>query len=234
MAVAAILSPVGAVSSAQAGVVKASPHGVAAVAPQSVASAARVPTIRVTPSTIMVGQRAMVGGRLPKVTSRTLFLQVRVGARWTNLPSSTRTTRSGYYAFRVFSRTPGTYLLRTLAPRVKIGKKVKAQSIGSARTVTVVAQIVSLSMPSTLTPTQSATATATFRPVRVGRPVSLQVFSNGAWETTALSWQSAIGTANFPVPAAMVAGTYQYRAVTAVSAGAPESGSTVHTVVVGP
>ena len=195
-------------------------RGVTAAAAQPAAAASRPPTILVTPSTAIGAETVKVTGKLPTVKSRPISIQRKVGTRWV-ASVRTKTTRTGSYAISLRAPAPGSYLVRTLAPRVRVAGRVRAQYVTSPRTLRVVAQAAALSMPATVAPGQTSTALATFRPVRAGRVVTLQVARSSGWVTVgAARTQSAIGTANLTVPAEEL-GAHIYRAVTAARAGAP-------------
>ena len=227
LAVLAMLSPLGVVSSADAAVAKASPSvlatsGFAAVAStsQAVSASGR---IRITPTTAMVGETFTMTGKLPNVKSRSVRLQQKFGTRWvTTTKVRTRTTRYGDYTLKFSAKASGSYTLRVWAPRARVAKKMRASYVSPSRRIsaTRVSQAAWLSMPTTMVQNTSATATMTFRPIRAGRQVALQVFQNGAWVNIAIGTQSATGTASLPVPAAPPS-TYQFRAITFFN-GAPE------------
>ena len=132
LAVAAMVSPMAAVSSAQA----ASPS--AAVAPQSQAAAVRTPPIRMSPQTAFPFQSVTVSGKLPRLKSRTLWLQRPVGATWVKTGFKVKTSRTGYYSFRLSASPAGKYTIRMMAPRVKLGGRVHARYVTGSRTLTVI------------------------------------------------------------------------------------------------
>ena len=140
LAVAAMVSPMAAVSSAQAAVANPTP----AVAPQSVApqSVASVSLIRMSPSVAAPFQKVVVSGRLPNRRSRTLWVQRKVGNTWVSTGFKTRTTSSGYYAFKLYGSSSGTYTItvRMMAPRIVVRGRVQAQYVTGSRTLHVVAR----------------------------------------------------------------------------------------------
>ena len=121
--------------------------------------------------------------------------------------------------------------MRTLAPRVTIARKVRAQYVSSAKALKVVAQTAALSIPATLVQAKTGTATLTFRPIRAGRAVALQVARSGVWTAVATGKQSAAGVASLTVRAGTPA-SYSYRAWTAAAAGAPAFASPTKTLKV--
>ena len=134
VAVAAMVSPVGLVSSAQAAVAPASPSASAS----STATAVRIPRIRMTPQTAHPFQSVTVSGKLPWLGSRTLWLQRKVGTQWVRTGFKVKTTRTGYYAFRISASGTGVYPVRLLAPRVVIGGRVRGRFVTGSRTLTVI------------------------------------------------------------------------------------------------
>ena len=218
-----------AASPAAAKTVPLASRGFAAAAAASRA-VARAPQILLSPSTAIGAETVKVTGKLPKVTSRPVTVQRKIGKRWVTVVKA-RTSRTGSYAKSFRARGPGSYTIRTLAPRVKVSGKVRAQYVTPARTLKVVAQAAYLSMPATVTPGQAVTATLTFRPARVGRAVALQIWSSGTWATLAFGRQSAAGTAKLTVIAGGP-GSYSLRALTGAAAGAAAFGSPLRTVKV--
>src|SRR6185312_7226604 len=126
MAVLAMVSSLGAVSSAQAAVAKA--------------------TLTLSPSTAIRGEMVKATGRVPGAVSRPVWVQRKSGTRWVTL-AKTKTTRTGTYTTRFKAPAVGPYSVRTLAPRVTIARKVRAQYVSSVRTLKVVAQTATLSLP---------------------------------------------------------------------------------------
>ena len=245
MAVVAMVSPLGAVSSAQAAAKETvplsapattaalAPQGLAAVAPASLAPAVRVPTILLKPSTAIGRETVKVTGKLSTVKSRPVLVQRRSGTRWVTVAKA-KTSRTGSYATTF--RAPASRLLftiRTLAPRVRIAGTVRAQHVTSTRKLRVVAQTASLSMPATLMPLKLSTATLTFRPIRAGRTVALQMWRSGHWVSVVSGRQSAAGTASLPMRAGLTA-KYAYRAQTAGAAGAAAFASPLRLLTVSP
>src|SRR4029079_7474748 len=128
-AVWAMVSSLGAVSSAQAAVVKA--------------------TLSLSPSTAIRGESVKATGRVPGAVSRPGWGQRKSGTRWVTV-AKTKTTRTGSYASKFKAPAAGSYSVRTLAPRCTIARKARAQYVTSTRTLRVVAQTASLALPATL------------------------------------------------------------------------------------
>src|SRR6185436_14177371 len=208
MAVLAMVSSVGAVSSAQAAAAKA--------------------TLSLSPSTAIRGEMVKATGRVPGAVSRPVWVQRKSGTRWVTLVKAKTT---GTYTTRFKAPAIGSYSVRTFAPRVTIARTIRAQYVISAKRLKVVAQTATLSMPATLVTAKTATATLTFRPVRAGRAVALQVWRSGAWAAVANGKQSATGTASFTMRAGTPA-SYAYRAWTAARSGAPGFASRTKTLKV--
>jgi hypothetical protein len=133
IAVLAMLSPLGVVSSAEATVM--APSAVAAVAspPQAAKVSSR---IRITPSTGVVGMKFKIRGVLPNVKSRPVILQFKVGTSWWGIKRS-RTTRTGAYVFPFTVTRPGSRTFRVWAPRAKIAGRMQASYATPARTLRV-------------------------------------------------------------------------------------------------
>jgi hypothetical protein len=143
----------------------------------------------------------------------------------------TTTSSTGSYATSFRAPAVGSYAMRSLAPAVTIAGRVRAGYITAAKTLTVVAQTASLSMPATLVQAKTGTAMLTFRPGRAGRAVVLQLLKAGVWKAVATGVQSSTGTASRAVTAG-IPGTYFYRAWTAAAAGAPAFASPTRTLTV--
>jgi len=205
-------------------------RGARAVTSPSKVVSVHAPYILLTPATAIRAETAKVTGKLPGIASRPVTVQRRSGTRWVTL-AKTKTTRTGSYATSFKAPATGSYSVRTLAPRVRIAGKVRAQYASSAKTLKVVAQTAALSMPATLVQAKTGTATLTFRPIRAGRAVALQVARSGVWTAVATGKQSAAGVASLTVRAGTPA-SYSYRAWTAAAAGAPAFASPTKTLKV--
>ena len=180
------------------------------------------PYILMSPSTAIAAETVKVTGTLPGVlNSRPVWVQRLSGKTWMTVVKAT-TSKTGSYATATGFRAPGvgSYAVRSLAPRVIVGGKVRAQYVCAAKTLKVVAQSASLSMPATLVEATTGTATVKLTPVRVMRVVALQVLKAGVWTGVGVTGrQSSAGTVPFPITAGPP-GSYSYRAYTASAAGA--------------
>jgi outer membrane protein assembly factor BamB len=207
-------------------------HGVAAVASQPKLVSTHPPYILFTPAAAIPVETLKVTGKLPGVALRTVWVQRKSGTRWVTLAKAT-TTSTGSYATSFRASTVGSYSVRTLAPRVTIAGRIRAQYVTAAKTLRVVAQSASLSMPATLVAAKGATAKLLFGPVRAGRAVALQVVKSGVWTAVATGKQYSTGTAFFSLTAG-TPGSYSYRAWTAAADGAPWFASPTRTLVITP
>jgi outer membrane protein assembly factor BamB len=166
------------------------------------------------------------------VYSRPVWVQRKSGTSWVTLVEAT-TTSTGSYATSFKAPALGSYAVRALAPQLTVSGIAKPQYVSGTKTLSVVAQTASLTLPATLRQGESGLATTTFRPARAGREVEFQIFDVGAWRSVAWGKQSSIGTAALTVtPGAP--GTYSSRAWTAAAAGAPAFASPTRILVVTP
>jgi alpha-tubulin suppressor-like RCC1 family protein len=177
------------------------------------------PNMRLTPSTAITAESVAAAGKLPGVSSRLVQVQLRSKNSWVTLAQTT-TSSTGSYATSFPAPAIGSYAVRALAQQVRTSGKLHGQVVTDAKTLRVVAQTVSLSLPKTLVQAAAVTATAKFAPARPGRAVALQVLESGVWTPLATGSQSSNGTASFTLTAA-TPGTYSYRAWTAAASGAP-------------
>lgn len=205
-------------------------HGAAAVVSVSRVVSAHAPYLLLTPPVAIAAETVKATGKLPGVYSRPVWVQRRSGTSWVTLVKAT-TSSTGSYATSFHAPALGSYAVRALAPAVTIAGTVKAQYVSAAKTLSVVGQSASVSLPATLMAGRTGTATLTFRPIRAGRAVALQVARSGVWTVVATGRQSAAGTASFTLTTGAPA-TYSYRAFTAAAAGAPAFASTTRTLTV--
>jgi len=208
-----MMSPLTTVSSAQA----------APVTSVTDVFSVQTPDLVLTESTAIAAEMVKAAGTLSGVLSRPIVLQGKSGKGWRTLAEAT-TSSTGSYATSFSAPEVGSYPVRVVAPKVMVGREMRAEYASAATTLTVVAQSASLSTPATLAQSQTGTATLSFGPVRVGRVVALQVMKAGVWTSTATGAQSDTGAATltFTNPAP---GSYSYRAWTAAANGAPEFAS---------
>jgi Carboxypeptidase regulatory-like domain len=211
--VLAIMSPIATVSSAQAAAVTSATNVVSV----------QTPDLVLTESTAIAAETVKAAGTLSGVLSRPIVVQGKSGTGWMTLAEAT-TSSTGSYATSFSAPTVGSYPVRVVAPKVMVARKMQAEYASDATTLTVVAQSASMSIPATLSQSQTGTATLHFGPVRVGRTVALQVMQGDVWIAMATGQQSSTGTATLtftnPTP-----GSYSYRAWTAAANGAPEFAS---------
>jgi hypothetical protein len=176
--------------------------------------------ILLTESTAIAAETVKVTGTLPGVYSRPIVVQGKSGTGWGTLAEAT-TSSTGAYATSFSAPAVGSYRVRVLAPKVAVAKKMQAEYISAATTLSVVAQSASISMPATLAQSETGTATVKFGPVRAGRAVALQVLQSGVWTAVATGAESSTGTASLAFTAG-TPGSYSYRAWTAAADGALE------------
>jgi alpha-tubulin suppressor-like RCC1 family protein len=206
--------------------------GAASVASVSRAVAVHVPCILLTPSTAIPAETVKATGTLPGVYSRPVWVQRKSGTAWLTVAKATSTTR-GVYSTSFHALAAGSYSVRSLAPKVTIAGKVRAQYVTAAKTLRVVAQTATLTLPGPMVQASTGLAIVTSAPVRAGRAVTLQVQTSGVWTTKATGSQSGTGAASFTITAG-TPGSYSYRAWTPAAAGAPAFASATKTLSVRP
>lgn len=177
------------------------------------------PDLVLTQSTAIATETVKTTGILPGVYSRPIVVQRKSAAGWVTLVEAT-TSSTGSYATSFSAPDVGSYDVRVFAAKVKVAKQMRAEYVSAAKTLSVVAQSASMSMPTTLVESETGTATVTFGPARVGRAVALQVMTSGVWTAISTGEQSSTGTASIKFTAG-TPGLYSYRAWTAAANGAP-------------
>lgn len=178
---------------------------------------------------VIAGERISIAGKLPTRGKRPVVLQRYVQNRWTRVVSS-RTSSRGRYSFAVvMPNRSASY--RVLAPRARVGGKVRPAKISKVRRFTVSAQGGRLAFPSVVVEGRPTAARATFAPARPGRAVTLQKQIGGTWVAVATTVQDAHGRASFTVEQN---GTTTYRAVTMAWRGAAARGTASRTATVTP
>ena len=207
-------------------------RGAAGVTSPSRLVAAHPPYVLLTPAAAIKAETVKVSGKLPGVASRPVAVQRKSGTSWVTVAKAT-TTSAGWYVTTFRAPALGSYSVRTLAPRVTIAGRVRAQYVTAAKTLKVVVQTAALSMPATMVQGKTGTAKLNFRPVRAGRAVALHVVKSGVWTAVATGKQSSTGTASFTLTAG-TPGSYSYRAWTAAADGAPWFASPTRTLVITP
>jgi hypothetical protein len=206
-------------------------NGAGAVSSPLGAVSVHAPYILLAPSSAIAAETVKTTGLLPGVVSRAVWVQRKSGTTWLTLVKAT-TSRTGSYSTSFKAPALGSYSVRSLAPKVTVAGKVKAQYVTAAKTLHVLAQSAALSIPATLVQAKTATATAKFAPVRPGRVSALQVLKAAVWTNVGTTrTQSTTGTASFTLTAA-TPGSYSYRAWTAAAAGAPAYASPTKTLQV--
>jgi len=185
----------------------------------------RAQDLQLTESTAIAAETVKATGTLSRVDSRPIVVQRKSGAGWMTLAEA-MTSSTGVYATSFSAPDVGSYEVRVVAPRVEASKRMQAEYVSAAKTLRVVAQSASMSMPATLVQSETGTATVNFSPVRVGRAVALQVMQSGIWSEMAAGIQSSAGTASLTFTAS-TPGSYSYRAWTAAANGAPAFASPV-------
>lgn len=184
-------------------------------APASAATVAGSLTLR--PSARVAGESSVARGALPPKHARQVRLQRLIGTTWRTLTMKTSSS-TGTFSFTL--RTPSrTSKYRVYAPRTTIGGVVRRAVVTPTRTLTVQTQTASISAPTSLAISTTGTVTGTFRPIRVGRPVTLQRLASGSWTAVASRTQNSNGSASFSVSRAS-AGSTTYRVVTGAWRGA--------------
>lgn len=177
------------------------------------------PAVLISPTTPMVGESFVVAGKLSTALARPIALQHQLGTYWQTIQRIT-TSSTGQFSFTT-SITNASTNFRVSAPKFSFNGVSYSSSTSAPRTVTTVGQTASLSLPFSVAENTTAQATLSFTPVRVGRPVQLQVLRNGAWVTVAAGVQNSSGKAILVVPAT-AAGSFSYRARTSAAKGAAE------------
>jgi hypothetical protein len=173
-------------------------------------SAGKAPTVTIaTPDDLVLGSAATISGRVSTSGARTVTLQIFEAGRWRTVKQA-RSTAAGAFSFKSTLRSKvGRAKLRVYVP--KSGRRAAGVSaarnvfVGKATTLTaaVSAGLVEPGSPVTLTATVSPKA---------ARPVALQRYSAGRWQTVGTAESdAATGRATFTLPTSS-AGTASYRA----------------------
>lgn len=193
--------------------------GIVAYVPTTPATAVVATSLVVRNPTPVVGETSVLSGRLPTRFVRAVRIQYRSGVQWRNAVT-VKASVTGTYTWSAKATTSRTY--RAYAPAVTHRRKAYGPAVSASRALAPVTQGGSLAnaTPAGASP---AALTATFRPARPGRPVSLQAHIDGSWTPVATTRQTETGRASFvyPLPAAAMSTTTSFRAVTAANAGAP-------------
>ena len=204
--------------------------GLAAVVSVARVVTAHAPYILLAPSPAIAAETVRASGKLPGVALRPVWVQRLSGRSWVTV-AKVRSLGTGSYSASFRAPGAGAYYLRSLAPRVTVAGRVRAQYVSPAKLLSVVAQSATLTMPATLVQAQTGAAALGFAPVRAGRPVSLQVLQSGVWATVRTGVQSGTGTASLAFTAG-APGSYSYRSSAAAWAGAAAFAGAARTLVV--
>lgn len=164
----------------------------------------RAPAPKLAPARTVAGEPVVLTGRLQVARRTPIRLERQVSGTWVRAARTTA-AKGGKYRFRITT------------PAKRTAYRVVARSQPSrARVLTVIPQTGALTLPA---PGTTAAATATFKPARPGRTVTLQQRDQGVWRSVAKTVQSTAGVARLPVPLDLeVPATY--RAVAAPLRGA--------------
>ena len=187
--------------------------------PAKLATAAAEPRARVDPTldvsrtSAIVGERLRFTGQVPASRERVVALQVKKGAQWRTILHGS-TTATGRFTLKVGSR-PGTTTYRV---RAKATSQYAAVATPVRKVVTT-PQEGDLKLPGGAQVGQTRTGTATFTPARSGRPVELQVQQGDSWVVVASQPESGNGIVSFAIPTNQP-GTFAYRAVATLFHGA--------------
>ena len=143
----------------------------------------------------IAGELIVFSGNVPPRQSRTVVLQRNSGSGWAEVSRDTSTSTG---TFRFPTKVPSTSSnYRVLAPQARLGGRLYAATKTPAYKVTTLLQSGTLSVPSRVTAGDTFSASASFRPVRAGRPVRLEVWKEDAWATVEAATQSSSGAASF-------------------------------------
>lgn len=218
-----ILSACGLLSTAQVSRAEPTPppsaSGPRKGAPTEKVRTAAKPTVSVSPSRPIVGERTKLSGAVATRVVRPIRLERKSGSVWKKVAVS-KTSKKGAWSFNVNWRWPATSEVRVRLPKAKVKKKKYIQIISSVRKVAAATQEGKLTMPTWFEVGQKIVVTAQFSPVRTGRKVQLQVQSEKGWTTVAMGKQDTTGLTSFArsTSAKQVA---VYRAVAATYKNAP-------------
>ena len=187
-------------------------------------------TLSFAPVRPMAGEYTYIRGKLTTRVNRPVQLQYYTGSRWARLASSkTFWARGTGGHFRFRPRAPiavSSRLFRVFAPRVVINGSTYRYQYTSPRRMYTIRQAASLRVVpapigQAMDPrvTNLRPASARFSPIRRGRRVTLQRYSNGAWRFVTSRVQDGRGLATINIPAS-VAANYAHRVVAAPFNGA--------------
>jgi len=200
-----------------------------ATLPPAQAAVSTAGSLSAAPAQGIAGETLKLTGNLPPQRSRPVVLQRGSGSSWVQVTAG-NTNTLGRFAFATKVRNAST-TYRVFAPRTTLAGKAYPALVTPTTTVKTQTQSGSLSLASTAQAGQAVTATATFVPVRSGRPVVFQVLAATNWTQVAAGSESLMGKTTFSVPTG-VAGSFTYRAVAQPYKGAAAVATAAHTIQV--
>ena len=192
------------------------------------AATAAQPGMTVRPAVPIRGESVALSGRFSTRFKRAVQLQRKAGTSWVTVGKAS-TTAVGTYTFtgrKVWKATT----FRALAPATKRGRHKYPRLLSPMKLVTPASQTATLQMlpqiaqpgPAVSYPANARSVMAAqFTPVRVGRPVALQLQSGSSWLQVGTGTQNAQGIAELTAPARVDGEVAVYRVVTNAAKGAP-------------
>ncbi|PKQ30520.1 MAG: hypothetical protein CVT62_13450 [Actinobacteria bacterium HGW-Actinobacteria-2] len=177
--------------------------------PALVTPATAAPRFSVTTTSPMESEQLTVSGKVSTKVVRPVWVQRKAGSQWITIAKG-KTTKKG--TFKVTVAVSKKTVVRVLAPEWTIKGKHYSWIVFHSRTLKVVAQTAALSAPSSVAAGADFSATAQFSPARPGRPVRVEAYRTGTWQTVASGVEDAHGAAVMTVTAGS-AGATDYRAV---------------------
>lgn len=186
------------------------------------AAARAVVAPRPSVSPAIVGERVVYSARLATARVRPVVLQVRRTRGWITVAKGSTTARGDVRLAHAALTRPGKAQYRFHAPAVTKGRKLPAVTTG-VTTLTVANQSARITLPASIAVGGKGSVTAQMTPVRSGRPVVLQRYTDeGEWATVAKATQDRRGRAALPVT--RIRGD-RLRVLSAAANGAPAAAS---------
>ena len=173
--------------------------------------------LKASPSAGISGEALMFTGKVPPKHKRKVILQRRAGHRWVKVASG-KTNKKGRFSLSTRFR-PSTTKYRVHAKAAKIGKRRYGATSTSTVRVSTQPQSGVLALAGSAQQDAAVTATATFKPVRKGRRVTLQRKVGNRWAEVAAGAEATNGSVSLVVPTDS-AGSFTFRAVASASGGA--------------
>ncbi len=193
-------------------------------------AAAALGTLSVNPVRAIAGETVSFSGDMTP-DRRPVVLQRQNGNNWVDVTRLQQGAIVDDFRFSI-AAPASTTTYRVFAPRTTISGRTYAAASTPIRTLTVVAQAATLTLPTTVAVgAPNVRARAQFRPARVGRPVQLQRQVGASWVAAGSATQSSDGVATVIVDTT-VAGTFNYRAVAMPWQGAARHISPTRTMIV--